>query len=324
MIIFFSLFFTAYKRKTFNFRKRNEELNKINLKLSTEILDKQRAQKALKDSEKRYRNFIAHSSEGIYHVEMEIPVPIDLPKEEMIEEINKQGVIKEVNEALAGMYGLKPEDMIGKKAVDFTPEHGKGVILILGNNDYQVTNVETVDIDKDGVPISLSESFHGEIIGNKLVRIWGIQRNITEHKEAEEEKAKLEKQMRRSQKLETIGTLAGGITHDFNNVLSPIMGYTEMALLSLKKTDPLYKDLNHVLTGANRAKDLVEQILLFSKRSEKEWQPLSLQKLVIETLKLLRPSIPTTVEIRERIDDLTDKVRADSTQIHQVISLYMY
>lgn len=129
----------------------------------------------------------------------------------------------------------------------------------------------------------------------------------------------LEEQLRRSQKLETIGTLAGGIAHDFNNILTPILGYADMALLNLKEADPLYHDLQQVLKAAHRAKDLVAQILLFAKQSEKEREPLALQPLIKEALKLLRPSIPATVQIQKLIDPTCEKVLADASQIHQVV-----
>ncbi|RMD99367.1 MAG: PAS domain S-box protein [Bacteroidetes bacterium] len=129
----------------------------------------------------------------------------------------------------------------------------------------------------------------------------------------------LEAQLRRAQKLETIGTLAGGIAHDFNNILTPILGYADMALFMLKRSDPLYSNLEQVLKAAQRAKDLVEQLLLFAKQNEKDRKPLELQPLVKEALKLLRPSIPTTIEIRQGIDASCGKVLADATQIHQVI-----
>jgi len=148
---------------------------------------------------------------------------------------------------------------------------------------------EFTSISKDGKEIECEVcTSHIEYKGGHAVQ--GILRDITERKQAEEEKAILEEQLRRAQKLETIGTLAGGIAHDFNNILAPIMGYTDMALLSLNKTDPLFNDLQHVLKGAHRAKELVEQILLFSKQSEKERKPLAIQSLVKEALKLLRPS----------------------------------
>jgi len=147
----------------------------------------------------------------------------------------------------------------------------------------------------------------------------GTAQDITDHKRAEEEKVKLEAQLRRAQKLETVGTLAGGIAHDFNNILTPILGYTEMALQGLEPTDPLAEDLQNVLEAAIRAQDLVQQILLFSKQTEKERTPLRLQEIVKEALKLLRPSIPSTIDIRHRIDNSCASVRADATQMHQVI-----
>ncbi|MCK5740511.1 response regulator, partial [bacterium] len=110
-----------------------------------------------------------------------------------------------------------------------------------------------------------------------------------------------------------------GIAHDFNNILTPIIGYAELALLSLPTTNSIFENLEHILTGANRAKELVEQILLFSRQIEKERKPLSLHLLVKEVLKLLRPSIPATIEIQQHIDTSCEKVLADPAQIHQVI-----
>jgi len=154
--------------------------------------------------------------------------------------------------------------------------------------------------------------------GNTIT-IFGANQDITDRKRAEEEKAQLESQLRRSQKLETIGTLAGGIAHDFNNILTPIMGYTDMALTSLPEDHPVASDLKQVLIGTNRAKELVAQILTFSRQIEQEPQALHVHVLIKEALKLLRPSIPTTIEIRQLIDTSCAKIYADPAQIHQVI-----
>ena len=153
----------------------------------------------------------------------------------------------------------------------------------------------------------------------ELTHFVAVKEDITHRKEAEAEKAKLEAQLRRAQKLETIGTLTGGIAHDFNNILTPIMGYTEMAMMDLGETSPLHADLQQVFNSAYRARELVEQILLFSKQEERERHPILLQSLVQEALKLLRPSIPTTVEIQQDIDHSCQAVRADATQMHQVL-----
>ena len=143
-------------------------------------------------------------------------------------------------------------------------------------------------------------------------------RDISERKRTEEERRQLEAQLRQSQKMEAIGTLAGGIAHDFNNILSIIYGYTEMALLENTDPEEQRQHLGAVLTGAKRAKDLVQQILAFSRKSEQQKQPLLVAPIVKEALKMLRASLPTTIEIRQKIDS-DGAVLADPTQIHQVI-----
>jgi two-component system, cell cycle sensor histidine kinase and response regulator CckA len=146
-----------------------------------------------------------------------------------------------------------------------------------------------------------------------------VWRDISERKKAEREKSMLEAQLQHTQKLETVGTLAGGIAHDFNNILAPILGYTDMMLDGMKDSDPLYADLKIVFDGAQRAKDLVEQILLFIKRHDKKRQAISLHTIVHEVLKLLRPSIPNSVDIKLDLDDSCGQIYADTTQIHQII-----
>jgi two-component system, cell cycle sensor histidine kinase and response regulator CckA len=128
----------------------------------------------------------------------------------------------------------------------------------------------------------------------------------------------LEAQLREAQKLEAIGTLAGGIAHDFNNILSPIIGYTEMVLDEMHESEPLRRDLEQVLSGANRAKELVKQILAFSRMGQE--QPMAgmdISTIVKEALKLLRASLPSTIEIKQNVERGVAMV--DATQIHQVI-----
>ncbi len=152
-----------------------------------DITEHNRVQAALFESDVRYRSFVEHSSEGIYRIEIAPPVSIDLPPDELIRIINERAVVTEVNNALANMYSLSPDQMIGRLAIDFAPNYGKRAILVLQNQKHQVVNEETIDTDREGRPIFLEESYHGEVIDGQLVRIWGVQRNITERKLTENE-----------------------------------------------------------------------------------------------------------------------------------------
>jgi two-component system cell cycle sensor histidine kinase/response regulator CckA len=149
--------------------------------------------------------------------------------------------------------------------------------------------------------------------------VYAVFEDITDARRKEEERRDLEAQLRRAQKLETIGTLAGGIAHDFNNILAPIVGYTDMAVLSLREDDPVRADLVHVKNAADRARELVQQILLFSRRAEQDRVPVELPGVIDEALKLLRPSLPSTVTITRDIDRSCGRVLADATQLHQVV-----
>jgi nitrogen-specific signal transduction histidine kinase len=135
--------------------------------------------------------------------------------------------------------------------------------------------------------------------------------NVTEQK-------RLEVQLRQAQKMEAIGTLAGGIAHDFNNILSSVIGYTELAIDDVKRESLLHSHLQEVLNAGLRAKDLVKQILTFSRQTDQETKPIQIKPIAKEVLKLIRASLPTTIEIKQNLEsDAT--VLADPTQIHQVL-----
>jgi len=129
----------------------------------------------------------------------------------------------------------------------------------------------------------------------------------------------LEKQLRQAMKMEAIGTLAGGIAHDFNNILAAILGYGEMARNQLAGDDPVRRDLDQIILAGTRAADLVQQILTFSRQGEDDFRPLKVQFIVKEVLKLLRSSLPATIELKETIALDSGPVSADPSQIHQVL-----
>lgn len=154
----------------------------------------------------------------------------------------------------------------------------------------------------------------------KATRMIGAMLDITERKQAAEERRRFETHLRQAQKMEAIGTLAGGIAHDFNNVLSAIIGFTELSFGKAPQGSPLQADLQQVLLAADRAKDLVKQILTFSRQSEQVARPVQILPLLKEALKFLRASIPSTIAIRQHLKTSSEStVLADPTQIHQVI-----
>ncbi len=132
------------------------------------------------------------------------------------------------------------------------------------------------------------------------------------------EREGLEGQLNHLQKMEAIGTLAGGIAHDFNNILSPIVGYAEMLDEDLQEDSVLRESTGKILTATKRARDLVKQILTFSRQAEQEIKPLRPHLVLKEVLKLIRATIPSTIEVRHEIDPETRPILADPTKIHQV------
>jgi nitrogen-specific signal transduction histidine kinase/CheY-like chemotaxis protein len=145
-----------------------------------------------------------------------------------------------------------------------------------------------------------------------VVKWLGTNTDITEFKQ-------LEVQVRQSQKMEAIGTLAGGIAHDFNNILMGVVGYTELARQKAGDNEAVKRNLDEVLVAGQRAKELVQQILAFSRQADQERQPIELQLVVKEVGKLLRASLPATIQIRQQFTDAHTIILGDPIQMHQVV-----
>jgi PAS domain S-box-containing protein len=200
----------------------------------------------------------------------------------------------------------------------------KVVTLIQGYMDRETPfdNIEYQVLGADGRAIYVSVAGRpmrdatGAVVGYR-----GVGTDITErlYTQAQLRQAQQEEQMRHAQKLEAIGTLAGGIAHDFNNILSAIIGYTDLTLHACSPHTKAWRNLQEVLTAGKRAKELVWQILTFSRNSDQQRKPLHLHLVVKEALKLLRASLPTTITIYQDIAEDIGVVHADPTQMHQVL-----
>ena len=149
--------------------------------------------------------------------------------------------------------------------------------------------------------------------------ISGIARDVTEKVLSGKKLKKLRKRVAHAQRMESIGTLAGGIAHDFNNILFPIVGHTEMLLEDVAEDSPFRPSLNEIYAGALRAKDLVKQILTFSRQDRNEPKLMRIQPVIKEILKFIRSSIPTSIDIKQKVSTDCGVIKADPTQIHQII-----
>jgi len=158
-----------------------------------------------------------------------------------------------------------------------------------------------------------------ERVGHQIAGAIANARLFSERERIEKERLALEEQLHQTQKMEAIGALAGGIAHDFNNILTAISGYAELANLETPEGSKAKDNLRQSIKATHRARDLVQQILAFSRQSKQERKPLDIRPIIKEVLKLLRASLPSTIEIRQNMEGDLGVIEADPTQIHQVL-----
>lgn len=147
---------------------------------------------------------------------------------------------------------------------------------------------------------------------------YGTAQDITDRKNSEKKRFRLERQLKQAQKMEAIGNLAGGIAHDFNNILSSVIGFTELAMDDFGTDSTLRDYLHEVYSAGKRARELVKQILAFARQSDEEIKPVQVGTIVKEVLKFIRSSIPTNIEIRQNIDSHS-LIMGNPTQVHQIM-----
>jgi PAS domain S-box-containing protein len=226
------------------------------------------------------------------------------------------GTIREANRAATAMLAVPQERMLGKPLAVFVVEAERHAFRTQLNRLPQVHRVHDWEVrlqPREGAPlqVALSVAATSDQQG-KVGSLRWLLRDISASK-------RLEEQLRQSQKMQAIGTLAVGIAHDFNNMLQAILGYTTLAQADVPQQESTWQDLQEVLIASRRAKELVQQILTFGRRSEPTRQPVQLHLVVQEVLSLLRGSLPTTIDIRQYLDPTADTVLADPLQLHQVL-----
>ncbi|MCP3930724.1 MAG: PAS domain S-box protein, partial [Bacteroidetes bacterium] len=269
--------------------------------------------KALWESENKHRTLFESMVQGVVY-------------------LDRTGTIISANPAAERILGLTLNQILGRKSVsprwktihedgsDFPGDtHPAMVSLKSGKPVNNVIMGVLNPQKKEHTWININSMPRFKTGENVPFQVYTTFEDITERKKAEKEKENLEYRLNQAQKMEAIGTLAGGIAHDFNNILSAILGYTEMAREDSPSDSAVAKDLDKVFEAGNRAKDLVQQILAFSRQDEMERVPLQPASVVKKAIKMLRPSLPTTIEINQNIASSTGQILADPTQIHQIL-----
>lgn len=232
--------------------------------------------------------------------------------------------IRMVNPAFTRIFGYTAEETLGRNAAFLyaDPEMYELQGEIRFNKNVTMgQSVYEIDFKrKDGVVFPTeNSSVHVKNPNGEITGFLAVVRDITDRKTEHKQKKEMQRRLKQAQKMEAIGTLAGGIAHDFNNILSIIIGYTDIVMLGSSPDSETGQNLQNVLDAGNRARELVQQILSFSRQAQVETIALRPQPIIKELMKMIRSSIPTTIEIREDIAGECGTVLADPTQLHQVL-----
>ncbi|MGD9367473.1 MAG: response regulator [Desulfobacteraceae bacterium] len=264
-------------------------LNEKNVDLQNEIKERRRAEAELKESERKYRTLFEKSTDAIFVVQRGKGGLLDA----------NQAAVRLSGRTLAQLKGLTLSDVTQWEDGDrFNIAASSGKTEELGKATFLRTDrtprtaiLTVVPLDAEAIIV--------------------IARDITDA-------LAMEEHLRQVQKLEAIGTLAGGIAHDFNNILSAILGYAELAMMDLPAEEPLRMKLEAIHSSGIRARNLVAQVLTFSRKDDQVKAPINLETLVEDALKLLRPAIPSTIEIRQQIN-ARGSILGDPSRISQII-----
>jgi PAS domain S-box-containing protein len=275
------------------------------IEVTLEITELKQAEEAVRESEHKYSALVQESPDAIIS-------------------LANTGNLLSFNPAAERISGLSAEEVIGKHftkigvlAKQSIPKALKEFALVITGTKRPPSELTIMNKDKSYFFMEANP----RLIKHKGEKAW-IQvtlRDITDRKLAEEEKKKLEAQLQQAHKMEAIGTLAGGIAHDFNNILGIILGNTELAIDDVPEWDLARFNLQKIRSASLLAKDVVHQLLSFARKTKLEKKPTNIIPIIKESLKLLRSSIPTSIEIRQNITKNVDKILADPTQINQVL-----
>jgi len=237
---------------------------------------------------------------------------------------DSNGTITIVNQNVLDSNDISEEELIGKKVhVLMKDQNGEPILgdaelkRILQLESIQQVEFEVYNWKGKRQFLSISAAILRNV-QDEINGIVFIAQDISQRKIAEEKQFKLEQELHHVRKMEAIGTLAGGIAHDFNNILGAVIGYSELLQMRSRPKSQVYEYACQITQAGNRAKALTQQILTFSRKSDQEFKPIEIARVVREVVKLMRSALPATIEIKNEITS-NSLVQGDPTQIHQVL-----
>ncbi len=266
---------------------------------------RKKAEKELRDSEQKYRDLVESTSDWVWEVDCDGVYTYSSPK-------------------VQDLIGYPPEEVIGKTPFDFMAQKEAQRVFDLFSKiiskQERLNALENTNIHKNGTEVVLETSaipifnVDGEWVGYR-----GIDRDITDRKISEKERTELVSQLNHARKMESIGTLAGGVAHDFNNLLYVIIGNAELALEDIPDWNPVYSSVEEIRDAGLKAAGIVKQLLNFSRKDTPEMRPIGSVTVIGEAIRFLRSTIPANIAIRADLQEEDMTILADPVQINQLI-----
>jgi PAS domain S-box-containing protein len=269
-----------------------------------DITENKRDEKKLKDNERFLQTLIDA-----------IPVPVFYK--------DREGKYLGFNRTFETFFGEPNEQMIGKTVFDINPPEIAKIYYAKDQELFKSGGVQRYEAQWQDVHGTLRDFIFNKAVfcdsKGSTIGLIGVLIDITERKQAEVGKEKLQLQLQQSQKMEAVGTLAGGIAHDFNNILAIILGNAELASDDVPDGNPAIENLEEIRLASIRAKDMVQQLLFFSRKADEKSKPLNMVPIIKESMKMLRSAIPTSVEFRENLSDDPCNIMGDAAQLNQIV-----
>jgi PAS domain S-box-containing protein len=271
-----------------------------------DVTDRIEAENKIRENEARYRLLFNSGNDAVF---------VHQPDAD-----GKPGRFIEANEVACQMYGYTRDEFLRLTPLDLVISEGEPYVREKARNVLSGKQrvFENTHKRKTGEEIPVEISPHLLDLDGRPTILSRV-RDITEHKRSEKERQSLLARLQQAEKMESVGTLAGGIAHDFNNILAVILGNTELASIDVPDSNPATKSLKAIHQASLRAKDMVQQLLAFSRKSDEKSRRFNMSTIVKESMKMLRSAIPTSIEFKQHISEDSCSIMGDVTQINQIV-----